>query len=354
MTSRDNGDDNNTHDRQFNGESGGDQQQHDRARQVRTTISDDPSTDATILRQTRSANFSFCIEKAEESNAASSSVEPSEPSTGRLERKRQLEKRRRDDFKEAFDKLNSILLQHDDGFRTEAQQREERVLWRASNRSPKLPKETTDNALFNRVEMVNQAVTTIERVVGENADLRKLVATLQAGNGDTAAPASNLGALDPARAASLGAVRTALAAQDPLNSTRVLMGGAAGAGAHLLTAAAQQQPFLHPENPFWMSQQHAAAAALTGAPFANLSGVPNFHPQLQPQQQLLILQSPFPLQGAMNPAVGRQVVFVGDQANSIACQHQQRPVVPVSGGASIEEVASLRGDDQPPGKRQKH
>jgi hypothetical protein len=97
----------------------------------------------------------------------------------RLERKRFQEKRRRLDFKEALDKLLGTLLRHDDDFQKEAKQREKRAAGRAAT-SPHLANDS-DNALFNRVEMVNQAAWTIERLGDENKLLRDEIEDIQAG-----------------------------------------------------------------------------------------------------------------------------------------------------------------------------
>jgi hypothetical protein len=98
-------------------------------------------------------------------------------SMSRLERKRFQEKRRRLEFKEALDKLLETLLRHDEGFLKEAQIREARFSGRVINRPPN----TDENSLFNRVEMVNQAIFTIERSARENEEMSQSITALQEG-----------------------------------------------------------------------------------------------------------------------------------------------------------------------------
>lgn len=89
-----------------------------------------------------------------------------------MERKRSQEKRRRQEFKEALDGLHAVLLEHDANFRHEALQREERV--GGGTRIGDGKTGSDDSAsLFNRVELVNQAIFTIKRVTEENIELSK-------------------------------------------------------------------------------------------------------------------------------------------------------------------------------------
>lgn len=96
----------------------------------------------------------------------------SAPPLNRLERKRNQEKRRRQEFKEALDSLHATLLRHDDDFRFEAQQREGRTGVSAMD---------GDNTMFNRVELVNQAIFTISNVSQHNVTLKNAIGDLKAG-----------------------------------------------------------------------------------------------------------------------------------------------------------------------------
>lgn len=89
-----------------------------------------------------------------------------------MERKRSQEKRRRQEFKEALDGLHAVLLEHDANFRHEALQREERVGGGTRTGDGK-PGADDTASLFNRVELVNQAIFTIKRVTEENIELSK-------------------------------------------------------------------------------------------------------------------------------------------------------------------------------------
>lgn len=117
-------------------------------------------------------------------------------SMSRLERKRLQEKRRRQEFKESLDNLLATLLGYDNDFKREARQREERMTGRLVAQSnivgpaaPPLPPTTEgENALFSRVELVNQATFTINQVATENAQLQQAFADLRAGRGASLPP----------------------------------------------------------------------------------------------------------------------------------------------------------------------
>jgi hypothetical protein len=102
------------------------------------------------------------------------SKEANDAATTRLERKRFQEKRRRKEFREALDTLLAALIRHDQDFGKEARIRETRMAGRLSYRSPL----SEDNPLFNRVEMVNQANFTIERLTEEGNVLKKTLESL--------------------------------------------------------------------------------------------------------------------------------------------------------------------------------
>jgi hypothetical protein len=93
-------------------------------------------------------------------------------SSTRLERKRHQEKRRRVEFKEALDCLLATLLDNDSDFSREATHRENR---NGDGRCD------DDTALFNRVELINQSIFTIKRVVQENKDMKKAFEYYQSG-----------------------------------------------------------------------------------------------------------------------------------------------------------------------------
>jgi hypothetical protein len=99
----------------------------------------------------------------------------------RLARRRGQEKRRRDDFKEVLDQLHDTLLRHDSTFHAEAVQRERAMLARgieivAPTRKQEQGSEDCNVPgirLFNKIEKVNQAIFTINRLVAENQELRQ-------------------------------------------------------------------------------------------------------------------------------------------------------------------------------------
>lgn len=131
------------------------------------------------------------ITAAEESKKEKENTKEQWVSMSRLERKRFQEKRRRLEFKEALDKLLETLLRHDEGFLKEAQIREARFSGRVINRPPN----TDENSLFNRVEMVNQAIFTIERSARENEEMKQSIAALRDGREPDSAVAANVSRL---------------------------------------------------------------------------------------------------------------------------------------------------------------
>merc|ERR1740124_293365 len=102
-------------------------------------------------------------------------------SMSRSERKRCQEKRRRHEFKEVMDKLLSILLQYDEDFLAESKQRESLLATRRVTNRHVGSSADSDNGLFNRIELVNQASFTIKRLAKENCEYKEIIEGLRTG-----------------------------------------------------------------------------------------------------------------------------------------------------------------------------
>lgn len=87
-------------------------------------------------------------------------------SLSRSERKRDREKKRRDDLNKGYDRLQNLIFGIDPTVKVEA---EERI-----QRSFRGPTETEEHSVFSRLELIQFAISTLERVNQENEE-RKMV-----------------------------------------------------------------------------------------------------------------------------------------------------------------------------------
>ncbi|KAI2502298.1 hypothetical protein MHU86_12187 [Fragilaria crotonensis] len=104
----------------------------------------------------------------------------------RTVRKNEQEKRRRNEFKDSLNTLHKTLLQHDEVFQQESHKRETRL----ANKKDQDDSEhgiVGNQSLFNRVEIINQAAFTINRIMQENKALRAAIENSNQGtsNGNT-------------------------------------------------------------------------------------------------------------------------------------------------------------------------
>lgn len=83
------------------------------------------------------------------------------------ERKREQERGRRDNLKEAIEKLHNTLLEHDEDFREEASRRASSYQARTVKRTATSMINEHEQLSFTKVEIVNQAIFTLEAAVEE-------------------------------------------------------------------------------------------------------------------------------------------------------------------------------------------
>jgi len=100
----------------------------------------------------------------------------------RLERKRFQERRRRFDFKEALDNLMSTLLHNDTNFLREFHLRGKRTATRRVSNQEHNSSIDGENSLFNRVELINQAIFTIHKLAKDNDEFKNTLAELRPEN----------------------------------------------------------------------------------------------------------------------------------------------------------------------------
>lgn len=128
--------------------------------------------------------------KAESEKEANEEVVATELS--RSERKCLREKKRRNDVNRGLDQLLSLVFEIDPEIKLEAEERVKKthgVLTKALRESP----------LLSRLELVNHAIATLERVHKENEERKRVISHLSrgllAGGGNPAPPAGALSSL---------------------------------------------------------------------------------------------------------------------------------------------------------------
>ena len=92
----------------------------------------------------------------------------------RTMRKKEQEKRRRNDFKDSLNTLHETLLLHDEIFHQESQKRERRLA-NKKDQDYYEPGILGNQPFFNRVEIINQAAFTLNRIMEENKALRAVI-----------------------------------------------------------------------------------------------------------------------------------------------------------------------------------
>lgn len=93
----------------------------------------------------------------------------------RPERKRGREKQRRDALKEAIENLQDKLLQHDETFRQEESRRRTSSTVSRASRTAKSATKGEESWSFTKVEIINQAIHTIQEVTTQNNEMQKLL-----------------------------------------------------------------------------------------------------------------------------------------------------------------------------------
>lgn len=95
-------------------------------------------------------------------------------SQSRPERNRGREKQRRDALKEAIESLQEKLLQHDETFRQEAHRRTLTTASRVSH-TAKSVTNSDESWSFTKVEIINQAIHTVQEVMAQNQEMQMLL-----------------------------------------------------------------------------------------------------------------------------------------------------------------------------------
>lgn len=93
----------------------------------------------------------------------------------RPERKRGKEKQRRDALKEAIENLQDKLLQHDETFRQEESSRRTSTTASRASRTAKSATKGEESWSFTKVEIINQAIHTIQEVTTQNNEMQELL-----------------------------------------------------------------------------------------------------------------------------------------------------------------------------------
>lgn len=121
------------------------------------------------------------IASADSSSAAAGAADPNPEewaTMSRSARKRFSERKRRNEFKDSFDNLIKVLLHADPNF---AQQMDERE----RQGSVRVHREEYDGdqvAFFNRIELINQTIFSLERLKDESDNLKELQERIKKGD----------------------------------------------------------------------------------------------------------------------------------------------------------------------------
>jgi hypothetical protein len=99
---------------------------------------------------------------------------PSLHDLSRTEKKRNREKKRREDVNHGFDQLMSLIFMIDPELKTEAEDRKKNSLGDGPKAKPEAP-------LLSRIELINAAIATLQRVHYENTKRKMTIALLSNG-----------------------------------------------------------------------------------------------------------------------------------------------------------------------------